>query len=427
MKVPPRQVEENVYLGKEIKGPRPHHIIKPPSAYTQLVPLQVPPIVYGKAGPSVASPSAEIPDVVTFLFCREDPCPRSKQAGPSPPAGQDAAPRQTSVKNNIEGTSRKLNKNRELTKTGREHFGPRKMGSPHDPEETYIDPNVKKRELSFRLQQGRVGGPVWSPTQEKANPGLQAQCGALPRALFAPVTLTPLVNREEKPGKKSGLRKSPPSRPVPAPAPAPPVEEDVYLDPNEGQGDSDDLYLEPNAGPMRMPPPPKTMTREAPPPRTAPPPEVKRPPFAMKPPPPTTHSKSQSPAHLSLCKWKVLLEDSRLQDKEWFAGNCDRKAAEAILSRVNKDGAFLVRRSLGQNARQPYTLVVLYRQKVYNIPIRYLEDTQGYALGKEGKKNEEVFGSLQDIVSHHKDKPILLIDSKSQAKHTTYLMHPSRP
>ncbi|KAI1901129.1 hypothetical protein AGOR_G00057020 [Albula goreensis] len=312
---------------------------------------------------------------------------------------------------------------------------PPKMGSPHDPEETYIDPNVKK---------------------------------------------PPLVNREEKPGKKSGLRKSPPSRPVPAPAPAPPVEEDVYLDPNEGQGDSDDLYLEPNAAcpppprGMRMPPPPKTMTREAPPPRTgpreapptmmkppvprvmssshlqgdsktAPPPEVKRPPFAMKPPPPTTVTKPPPPA-LKESKPSPPLppqvespaggmkttalpggEDSRLQDKEWFAGNCDRKAAEAILSRVNKDGAFLVRRSLGQNARQPYTLVVLYRQKVYNIPIRYLEDTQGYALGKEGKKNEEVFSSLQEIVSHHKDKPILLIDSKSQAKHTTYLMHPSRP
>uniref|UniRef100_A0A4W5R7B9 SH2 domain-containing protein n=1 Tax=Hucho hucho TaxID=62062 RepID=A0A4W5R7B9_9TELE len=79
-----------------------------------------------------------------------------------------------------------------------------------------------------------------------------------------------------------------------------------------------------------------------------------------------------------------------LQEKEWFAGNCNRKTAEDLLLQINKDGAFLIRRSSAQNARQPYTLAVLYRQKVYNIPIRFLEETRGYALGKEGKKNEEV-------------------------------------
>ncbi|KAL0187381.1 hypothetical protein M9458_019051, partial [Cirrhinus mrigala] len=53
------------------------------------------------------------------------------------------------------------------------------------------------------------------------------------------------------------------------------------------------------------------------------------------------------------------------------------------------DGTFLVRYSSSQNDRQPYTLVVLYRQNVYNIPVRFLEDSQQYALGKEGKKTEE--------------------------------------
>lgn len=55
-----------------------------------------------------------------------------------------------------------------------------------------------------------------------------------------------------------------------------------------------------------------------------------------------------------------------------------------------QDGAFLIRHSSAQSTRQPYTLAVLYQQKVYNIPIRFLEETHGYALGKEGKKNEEV-------------------------------------
>lgn len=55
-----------------------------------------------------------------------------------------------------------------------------------------------------------------------------------------------------------------------------------------------------------------------------------------------------------------------------------------------QDGAFLVRHSSARDPRQPFTLAVLFQQKVYNIPIRFLEETHGYVLGKEGKKNEEV-------------------------------------
>nr|XP_040052654.1 B-cell linker protein-like isoform X2 [Gasterosteus aculeatus aculeatus] len=115
------------------------------------------------------------------------------------------------------------------------------------------------------------------------------------------------------------------------------------------------------------------------------------------------------------------------EDKEWFAGNSNRKMAEDLLLRVNKDGAFLIRHSSAQGSRQPYTLAVLYQQKVYNIPIRFLGETRGYALGKEGKKTEEIFGSLDEMISHHKNNQLLLIDSKSQAKHTTYLTYPARP
>lgn len=55
-----------------------------------------------------------------------------------------------------------------------------------------------------------------------------------------------------------------------------------------------------------------------------------------------------------------------------------------------QDGTFLVRCSSSQSGCQPYTLVVLYHHTVYNIPVRLLEDSQFYALGKEGKKTEEV-------------------------------------
>ncbi|XP_069038190.1 B-cell linker protein isoform X2 [Lepisosteus oculatus] len=278
----------------------------------------------------------------------------------------------------------------------------------------------------------------------------------------------PQVNRKEKPGKKV------PPRPVSVPQ----ADEDVYLDPNEGQDDNDDLYLEPDAGdvsqerqrvcpsipskiplippspgprgltiPMMKPPVPRdkstkdfssdgTKGR-----RTSFPGKVPPPMPAAKPALPTSLKEHKpSPSSLRVPRdgpgvkqmgLKLSLqsgpEDARLQDKDWFAGNCDRKAAEAVLHGVGKDGTFLVRLSSAQGARQPYTLVVLYMQKVYNIPIRYLEESRSYALGKEGKRTEEVFGSLSDIITHHASNPILLIDSKSQAKHTTYLSHPARP
>lgn len=116
-----------------------------------------------------------------------------------------------------------------------------------------------------------------------------------------------------------------------------------------------------------------------------------------------------------------------MEGKEWFAGDCSRKTAEDLLQRINKDGAFLIRYSSAQSTRQPYTLAVLYQQKVYNIPIRFLVEIQGYALGKEGKKNEEIFSSLDEMISHHKYNQLLLIDSKSQAKHTAHLTHAVRP
>uniref|UniRef100_H3C518 SH2 domain-containing protein n=1 Tax=Tetraodon nigroviridis TaxID=99883 RepID=H3C518_TETNG len=113
--------------------------------------------------------------------------------------------------------------------------------------------------------------------------------------------------------------------------------------------------------------------------------------------------------------------------KEWFAGDCNRKTAEALLLRVNKDGAFLIRHSSAQSSRQPYTLAVLFEEKVYNIPIRYMQELRGFALGKEGKTNEEIFSTLDEMISYHQQNQLLLIDSRSQAKRSAYLTHPARP
>ncbi|XP_073322344.1 SH2 domain-containing protein 6 isoform X2 [Pagrus major] len=271
----------------------------------------------------------------------------------------------------------------------------------------------------------------------------------------------PEIDRTEKPGRKMMMPPSP-VRPLPVSN----TEEDVYLDPNEEQEDNDDLYLEPTAArspahrePAWVPPSPKPALVPPPIHGVKPPvpraksssllpplndvkpaprvearratlpgilhPSIPKPPPLVKPVPPNPPLADTKPVAPSV--GMRAPKQSGNEDKGWFAGDCNRKAAEELLLRVNKDGAFLIRHSSAQSARQPYTLAVLYQQKVYNVPIRFLEETRGYALGKEGKKNEEIFGTLDEMISHHKNNQLLLIDSKSQAKHTAYLTHPARP
>ncbi|XP_030215205.1 B-cell linker protein isoform X1 [Gadus morhua] len=276
------------------------------------------------------------------------------------------------------------------------------------------------------------------------------------------ITNPPEVDRQEKPGKSSALNKFPPppfARP-PLPSPAPDTEEDVYVDPNEEQGDSDGVYLKPtpslplpSPAPMRLPPPISPMVAppgglmKPPVPRTTnnslttsvtemkPAPDGKRPMLAL---PPQKDSKPRIPSPPTVDQIPGVFPKASStgmkstkatgnEDNEWFTSVSTRKYAEDLLLRINKDGAFLIRPSSSQDPRQPYTLAVLYREKVYNIPIRFVVEMQGYALGKVGKDFEDTFPSLQDIIAHHKKNQLVLIDSMSQAMHKTYLVHPARP
>ncbi|XP_061623549.1 B-cell linker protein isoform X1 [Phyllopteryx taeniolatus] len=271
----------------------------------------------------------------------------------------------------------------------------------------------------------------------------------------------PEVDRNEKPGRKM-------MTPPPAAFLTSTMEEDVYLDPNEEQGDNDNLYLEPAAacpppplGPIRMSS--STKTSLTPLPIMKPPvpransnsflhsmTEVKTAPnfearpvtsklspstAGFKPPLPTSVKEtmlSHANPHMLDTKHATYSGGGRAtkqsgnEGKEWFAGDCNRKTAEDLLLSVNKDGTFLIRHNSAQNPRQPFTLAVLYQQKVYNIPVRFLDEMQGFALGKEGKKSEEVFTSLDEMVTHHKKNQLYLIDSKSQAKHAVHLSNPAR-
>ncbi|XP_043374228.1 B-cell linker protein isoform X2 [Dermochelys coriacea] len=115
-------------------------------------------------------------------------------------------------------------------------------------------------------------------------------------------------------------------------------------------------------------------------------------------------------------------QDAGVHDKAWYAAYCDRKTAEDALYKSNKDGSFLIRKSSGQDSKQPYTLVVFYNKKVYNIPVRFIESTKRYALGRE-KTGEERFTSVAEIIENHQHTPLVLIDSQNNTKDSTKLKH----
>ncbi|KAM6222834.1 lymphocyte cytosolic protein 2 [Rhynchocyon petersi] len=100
-------------------------------------------------------------------------------------------------------------------------------------------------------------------------------------------------------------------------------------------------------------------------------------------------------------------------DEEWYASYITRPEAEAALRKINQDGTFLVRDSSKKTVTNPYVLMVLYKDKVYNIQIRYQEDTGVYILGT-GLRGNEDFLSVADIINHFKRMPLLLIDGKNR-------------
>ncbi|XP_043912644.1 B-cell linker protein isoform X3 [Protopterus annectens] len=116
-------------------------------------------------------------------------------------------------------------------------------------------------------------------------------------------------------------------------------------------------------------------------------------------------------------------KDSGVYRKVWYASSCSRKVAEDALNKSSKDGSFLIRKSSGQDPQQPYTLVVLYNRRVYNIPIRYIDTTDQYALGRE-KSGEDRFGSVAEMVEYHQQNALVLIDSQNNTKDSTKLKYP---
>uniref|UniRef100_G3T929 Lymphocyte cytosolic protein 2 n=1 Tax=Loxodonta africana TaxID=9785 RepID=G3T929_LOXAF len=100
-------------------------------------------------------------------------------------------------------------------------------------------------------------------------------------------------------------------------------------------------------------------------------------------------------------------------NEEWYVSYITRPEAEAALRRINQDGTFLVRDSSKKTVANPYVLMVLYKEKVYNIQIRYQQESQVYLLGT-GLRGKEDFFSVADIIDYFRKMPLLLIDGKNR-------------
>ncbi|XP_053921749.1 cytokine-dependent hematopoietic cell linker [Cuculus canorus] len=115
-----------------------------------------------------------------------------------------------------------------------------------------------------------------------------------------------------------------------------------------------------------------------------------------------------------------------LNKYEWYIGEYNRHEAEKALLQENTDGTFLVRDCSKKSNAEPYVLVVYYGRRVYNIKVRFLEESQQYALGT-GLKGDDKFNSMEEMIDFYKYVPITLIDGKDKSgirREQCYLTYP---
>ncbi|KAE8614443.1 hypothetical protein XENTR_v10008161 [Xenopus tropicalis] len=127
----------------------------------------------------------------------------------------------------------------------------------------------------------------------------------------------------------------------------------------------------------------------------------------------TCNGRPPAPIPTSYNQTSATEKESLSQD-QWYTGNISRSEAETALRSINQDGTFLVRNSSKSTASHPYVLMVLYRNKVYNIQIRQDQTNGLYMLGT-GLRGQETFTSVEEIIDYFHKTPLLLIDGKDQS------------
>ncbi|KAB5554178.1 hypothetical protein PHYPO_G00047180 [Pangasianodon hypophthalmus] len=115
-------------------------------------------------------------------------------------------------------------------------------------------------------------------------------------------------------------------------------------------------------------------------------------------------------------------------EQEWYVGGFSRVEAEHALHLVNREGAFLVRDCSRNTKQEPYVLAVFYDNRVFNVQIRFCNETCKYTLGTR-IRTDDAFDSVAEIIKFHSIFPILLIDGRnpsavSSHKRQCVLMYP---
>ncbi|XP_010014732.1 PREDICTED: cytokine-dependent hematopoietic cell linker, partial [Nestor notabilis] len=149
-----------------------------------------------------------------------------------------------------------------------------------------------------------------------------------------------------------------------------------------------------------------------------------------KSPSPTQYTACKTTSKHSLVKQEMQFPtqptEKDLNKYEWYIGEYGRHEAEKALLQENTDETFLVRDCSKKSKTEPYVLVVYYGRRVYNIKVRFLEDSQQYALGT-GLRGDDKFNSVKEIIDFYKCVPITLIDGKDKSgtqREQCYLRYP---
>ncbi|XP_074677362.1 cytokine-dependent hematopoietic cell linker [Strix aluco] len=154
---------------------------------------------------------------------------------------------------------------------------------------------------------------------------------------------------------------------------------------------------------------------------------------AKRSPSPTPYTACKNKSKHSLVKWEMQSltqpPEKDLNKYEWYIGEYDRHEAEKALLQENTDETFLVRDCSKKSNAEPYVLVVYYGRRVYNIKVRFLEESQQYMLGT-GLRGDDKFNSVKEIIDFYKYVPITLIDGKDKSgiqREQCYLTYPFKP
>ncbi|XP_020294761.1 lymphocyte cytosolic protein 2-like isoform X2 [Pseudomyrmex gracilis] len=105
----------------------------------------------------------------------------------------------------------------------------------------------------------------------------------------------------------------------------------------------------------------------------------------------------------------LLPDRQSYTDKPWYH-NVTREQAIALIGEQDsynnpQDGYFLLRPSTTK-VRNPFVLVLWYKDRVYNVPVRKRNDNR-YALGSQ-KVGELFFSTIEEIITYHMKHELML-------------------